>query len=89
MNQKFNLDLEMNHILQSEVVKTASTSIEKKASKNHVSDLVIKIAEMSLELNSQGMTVTAQSLKAAAKSLVESSDDNELKRIGQLYGLVK
>lgn len=88
MKQKFNLDLDMNSILQSDNVKTASL-IEKKASYNPLSELVVKVSEMALELNSRGMTKTAKSLKEAAMSIVASSNDDELKRIGQLYGLVK
>ncbi len=88
MKQKFNLDLDMNSILQSDTVKTASL-IEKKASYNPLSELVVKVSEMALELNNRGMTKTANSLKEAARSLVESSNDDQLKRLGQLYGLVK
>ena len=62
MKQKFNLDLDMNSILQSDNVKTASL-IEKKASYNPLSELVVKVSEMALELNSRGMTKTAKSLE--------------------------
>lgn len=90
MKTNFNLDLEMNSILQSENVKIASVdTINKIASKDDISSFVVKFAEMALELDKRGMFKTSESLKKAARSLVEDSSDPQVKNIGQLYGLVK
>jgi hypothetical protein len=90
MKPKFDLDLEMNSILSSESVKVASVQETVQAKEtNSTSSCVAKIAEMAIELNKRGMSKTATALRAAAISLVESSSDEEVKNVGQLYGLVK
>jgi|LauGreDrversion4_2_1035121.scaffolds.fasta_scaffold198201_1 hypothetical protein len=91
MKPEFNLDIEMNGILASESVKTASikTASILEEKNNSTSLAVAKIAEMAIELNKRGMSKTATALKAAAISLIEASSDEEVKHVGQLYGLVK
>jgi len=90
MKPKFDLDLEMNSILSSESVKVASIQKATQVQENNsTSSFVAKIAEMAIELNKRGMSKTATALRAAAISLVESSSDEEVKNVGQLYGLVK
>lgn len=89
MNPKFNLDLEMYGILNSQSVKTASTESLVEKTNNSTSSFVSKIAEMAMELDRRGMSKTATALKAAAILLIESSSEEEVKNVGQLYGLVK
>lgn len=89
MKPKFSLDVEMNQILSSETVKQASQNISKLASNTEdVSAYLVTLAELSMILESRGLSKTASTLKAAAKSLVDEKDA-ELLKIAQLYGLIR
>ena len=89
MKPKFNLDVEMNQILSSETVKQSSQNINKLMSNSEdVSAYLVTLAELSMILESRGLSKTASTLKAAAASLINEKDA-ELLKIAQLYGLIR
>ncbi len=89
MKPKFSLDVEMNQILNSENVKHASQNISKLASNNQdVSSYMVTLAELSMVLESRGLSKTASTLRSAAKSLI-NKNDSELLKIAELYGLIR
>lgn len=88
MKPEFNLDIEMNSILQSDNVKIASKNMNKKASSDDdVSSYIATFAELAFVLEARGMSKTASSLREAAASLIKKSDVESVK-VGQLYGLI-
>jgi hypothetical protein len=90
MKLQFNIASEMNEILQSSLVKSASV-VEQKTSKNYdeISSHIINLSEMAIELDNRGMNKTASSLRKTARMFLDSVEINsQAYKIAELYGLV-
>lgn len=89
MKPIFNLDHEMNGILESDLVKDASIKNVTNKNYSNLSLHVKNLSEMAIELDKRGMCKTAASLLNTAKIIVKESDKNsDVYKIGELYGLV-